>query len=206
MSEDLHATRRRSLDASAADRFWDVRARIERMLDPPGAYTSERARVMITIQAAGESTTIEKIAARNEKRSVRRLSVTTAATGAAISAYGSLGILRSLPARRTEMRPVVLSNMAAYDGPSCILANADLSASAQCRRATRSSSDIGGSRFLTTPLCPRTLGKDSVTPYSTLYEATGMTARSFRSTVSATRAHAIPIICWRCGRIASKAR
>jgi len=46
------------------------------MLDPPGAYTSERARAMITIQAASESTTIEKIAARNEKRSVRRLSVT----------------------------------------------------------------------------------------------------------------------------------
>jgi len=116
------------------------------MLDPPGAYTSERARAMITIQAASESTTIEKIAARNEKRSVRRLSVTPAATGAAISACGSLGIPRSLPARRTAMRPVVLSNMAAHDGPSCILANADLSASALCRSASRSSSDIGGSR------------------------------------------------------------
>src|SRR5215471_3991042 len=118
MSEDLHATRRRSLDASGADRFWDVRARIERMLDPPGAYTSERARAMITIQVASESTTIEKIAARNEKHSVRRLSITAAATGAAISACGSLGIPRSVPARRTEMRPVVPSNMAAYDGPS----------------------------------------------------------------------------------------
>ena len=150
MSEDLHATRRRSLDASAADRFRDVRRRVERMLDPPGAYTSERARAMITIQAASESTTIEKIAARNEKRSVRRLSVTPAATGAAISACGSLGIPRSLPARRTAMRPVVLSNMAAHDGPSCILANADLSASALCRGASRSSSDIGGSRILTT--------------------------------------------------------
>jgi len=47
------------------------------MLDPPGAYTSERARAMITIQAASESTTIEKIAARNEKRSVRRLNART---------------------------------------------------------------------------------------------------------------------------------
>jgi len=120
------------------------------MLDPPGAYTSERARAMITIQAASESTTIEKIAARNEKRSVRRLSVTAAATGAAISACGSLGIpgpfLPGEPRCGRSSQAIWLLTM----GQVCILANADLSASALCRGASRSSSDIGGSRILTT--------------------------------------------------------
>lgn len=54
---------------------------------------------MIIIQVASETTTIEKIAARNEKRSVRLLWVTAGATGVEISACGSLGIFRSLPAK-----------------------------------------------------------------------------------------------------------
>ena len=55
--------------------------------------------------------------------------------------------------------------------------------------------EIGGLRILSTPLPPKTLGKDSVTPYAALYEPIGMTAGSFRRKISAMRAHAIPIPC-----------
>jgi hypothetical protein len=47
---------------------------------------------------------------------------------------------------------------------------------------------MDGSRVRTTPLRPRTLGGDSVTPHSKLYEAIGMTAGSFRNRISAMRA------------------
>jgi hypothetical protein len=69
------------------------------MLDPLGVYTTKWARAMITVQAASESTTIETIAALNENRSARRLWVTAGATRIEISACGSLGIIRPLPAK-----------------------------------------------------------------------------------------------------------
>jgi hypothetical protein len=65
---------------------------------------------MMTAQAASESTPIEKIAARSESRSVPLLSGIGIATGVEISACGSLGIVRSLPA---VMRPVLMQGPAA---------------------------------------------------------------------------------------------
>jgi len=99
MSEDLHTTSRPVLMHWRPIDFGDVRWRVKRMLDPPGVYTSKWTRAMITVQAARGSTTIEKIAARNENRSVRRLWVTAGATGIEISARGPLGIIRPLPAK-----------------------------------------------------------------------------------------------------------
>jgi hypothetical protein len=61
---------------------------------------------MITVQPPSARTPIQKIAARNESRSARVLSTTGAATGVEISADWSLGIVRSLPGDRPEMRPV----------------------------------------------------------------------------------------------------
>ena len=89
----------------------------------------------------------------------------------------------------------LISGILAQDGLNCILANADLRVSALRCSASRSSSDIGGSRILDTPLRPRTLGNDNLTSYSALYKAIGMTAGSFRDRISAMRAHAIPIPC-----------
>lgn len=61
-----------------------------------------------------------------------------------------------------------------------MLANADLSVSALRWRASRSSPDIGGSRILVTPPRPRTLGKDSVTPYSGLNSPASYPTTGFR--------------------------
>src|SRR5208282_4569640 len=49
--------------------------------------------------------------------------------------------------------------------PPWIRATAAFNVSALRSRACRSSSDIAGSRIFTTPVCPRTLGRESVTPY-----------------------------------------
>jgi hypothetical protein len=68
---------------------------------------------MITAQAASESTPTQKIATRGESRSVRLLSGAAVATAVKISAYGSLGIFRSLPANCTGTRPVLMQGPAA---------------------------------------------------------------------------------------------
>src|SRR5438094_5963749 len=66
-----------------------------------------RARAMTAAQPPSERTPIQKIAARIESRSARLRSGTRVASGVEISACGSLGIVRLLPADSTEMRPVL---------------------------------------------------------------------------------------------------
>jgi hypothetical protein len=57
---------------------------------------------MTTVQAASESTPIQKIAARGDSRSARLLSDAAVATDVEISACGCLGIVRSFPATTAE--------------------------------------------------------------------------------------------------------
>jgi hypothetical protein len=68
---------------------------------------------MITAQAASESTPLQKIATGGESRSVRLLSGAAVATAVKISAYGSLGVFRSLPANCTATRAVLMQGPAA---------------------------------------------------------------------------------------------
>jgi hypothetical protein len=59
-----------------------------------------------------------------------------------------------------------------------IRAAAVFSVSALRCRACRSSSDIEGSKICTTPVCPSTLGMESVTPYLGLWDPIGMAWRA----------------------------